>query len=189
MARRDAPAKGRNGNGKPGNGRPASRNGTAQREKWLLAGEAARALGVGVQTLHYYERERLVPPAPRSPAGYRLYPPELLQRIAFIRKAQALGLPLAEIREVLRLAARGTSPCGRVEAALQRRLEEVDERLRALEGFRAELAALVQAAPSLGRRRSEAQVCAIVEKARPLSGTIDPLAPLAPRRQRLPRSG
>ena len=47
-----------------------SANGTDQ----LLAGDVAKLLGVGVQTLHFYEREGLIPQVPRSPAGYRIYP-------------------------------------------------------------------------------------------------------------------
>ena len=129
-----------------------------------LAGDVARSLGVGVQTLHYYEREGLIPPPGRSAAGYRIYTPELVERIAFIRKAQALGLPLAEIKDILRLAQQGASPCGRVQAALAEKLAEVDRRLAELRSFRKDLAALVarDAEPSRQRRAS---VCAIVEDA------------------------
>src|SRR5690625_5317918 len=52
----------------------------------LRAGQAAAELGVGVQTLHYYEREELIPAPPRSTAGYRLYPPDLMERLRFIRQ-------------------------------------------------------------------------------------------------------
>lgn len=147
----------------------------------LLAGDVARALGVGVQTLHYYEREALIPPPPRSEAGYRLYPPALIERLAFIRKAQALGLPLAEIKEVLALAAQGTSPCGRVEAALAEKLAEVDRRLRELQGFRNELAALVARGAERPAAGAPAQICAIVEDAQaPTMGDVA-VAPLTRR--------
>lgn len=139
----------------------------------LLAGEVAKSLGVGVQTLHFYEREGLIPSPPRSESGYRLYTPELVERVRFIRKAQALGLPLGEIRDVLRLADEGTSPCGRVQRALADKLAEVDRRLEELQSFRHDLAALVGRAEDLGvpgtvhrpTRTGAAQVCAIVEDA------------------------
>ena len=131
----------------------------------MLAGDAAKALGIGVQTLHYYEREGLIPAPPRSEAGYRLYTPELVERVRFIRKAQALGLPLGEVREILRLAETGASPCGRVQCALEAKLREVDRRLRELRDFRRELAALVARSGELGARGNDAQVCAIVEEA------------------------
>lgn len=154
----------------------------------LLAGEAARSLGLGVQTLHYYEREGLIPAPPRSTSGYRLYTPHIVERVAFIRKAQALGLPLDEIREVLALVAQGTSPCGRVERALAGKLAEVDRRLAELRSFRRELAALVARAGAL-RGSGAAQLCAIVESALPDDGPVMPrnglsAAPLAPARRR-----
>lgn len=135
------------------------------RREWTLAGDVARALNIGVQTLHFYEREGLIAAPRRSESGYRLYTPELIDRVRFIRKAQALGLPLAEIKEILRLAARGSSPCGRVEAALATKLGEVDERLRELQSFRDELAGLVGTASDLRRNGPGGRVCAIVEEA------------------------
>lgn len=134
----------------------------------MLAGEAAEELGVGVQTLHFYEQQGLIPRPPRSASGYRLYTPEIVERVRFIRKAQALGFSLDEIKEILGLAKRGTSPCGRVQAALREKLGEVDRRLEELRGFRAELAALVEQAAELSAHESGAQVCSIVEEAQPL---------------------
>ncbi len=130
----------------------------------LLAGKAARALGVGVQTLHFYERQGLIPRPPRSESGYRLYTTEMIELIRFIRKAQALGFSLDEIKEILGLAQKGTSPCGTVQAALAEKLREVDHRLEQLRDFRSELVALIERAPS-SANEGDAQVCSIVEKA------------------------
>lgn len=138
------------------------------RSQGILAGDAAKVLGVGVQTLHYYEREGLLPAPPRSEHGYRLYSPDLLERVRFIRKAQALGLPLNEIRSILSLAERGKSPCGRVQRGLQEKLREVDARLNELRTFRDELAALVSRAPALSRSRESTRVCPIVDEAQVL---------------------
>lgn len=156
---------------------------TGLRTRGLLAGEVAKALGIGVQTLHYYERERLIPPPSRSEAGYRLYTPELVERVCFIRKAQALGLALEEIRHVVRLAEQGTSPCGRVQEALADKLADVDRRLAELREFREELAALVGHAARLGRRSGAGQVCAIVEKAPVIPAGVGSEAPLSRRRR------
>jgi DNA-binding transcriptional MerR regulator len=157
---------------------------TTRRPGAMLAGDVAKSLGVGVQTLHYYEREGLIPPPPRSASGYRTYTPELVDRIGFVRKAQALGLPLAEIRDVLRLADGGGCPCGHVQRALADKLREVDARLRELQSFRDELARLVRRAPQLSARAAGAKVCAIVEDApAPAAGEIAVAAPLARRRR------
>lgn len=159
---------------------------TSLRARGLLAGDVAKALGIGVQTLHYYEREGLIPPPPRSESGYRLYTPDLVERVRFIRKAQALGLPLDEIKDVLQLAERGTSPCGRVQAALQMKLAEVDARLRELHEFRGELAGLVERSMELSSNADSALVCAIVEEAAPLSVADGVSAALARRPGRRP---
>jgi DNA-binding transcriptional MerR regulator len=161
----------------------------ALRARSLLAGEVATQLGVGVQTLHYYEREGLLPLVPRSASGYRLYGPALIERLTFIRKAQALGLPLGEIKDVLDLIEQGTSLCGRVEAALAERLREVDARLRELRSFRNELAALIRSAPALCAREPGAHLCAIVEEGLRLGEAVRSRAPLlGARRARADRS-
>ena len=131
----------------------------------VLAGDAAKALGIGVQTLHFYEREGLIAPAPRSATGYRLYSPEVVERVRFVRKAQALGLPLDEVKEVLRLSDHGGCPCGHVQEALTSKLAEVDERLKELRNFRKELAGLVARSAVLRSNKMGAAVCAIVEHA------------------------
>ena len=136
----------------------------------LRVGEAAAELGVGVQTLHYYEREALIPPPPRSGSGYRIFPADLMERLRFIRRAQALGLSLAEIRETLDLAEIGESPCGRVQAALAQKLKEVDRRLSELMAFREQLHDLIESAPRLQAESPAGRVCTIVEHAHPISG-------------------
>lgn len=137
-------------------------------EQWaerMLAGEAAKLLGVGVQTLHFYEQQGLIPHPPRSASGYRLYTPPIMERLQFIRKAQTLGFSLDEIKEILDLAKQGTSPCGTVQKALAEKLEAVDRRLEELHSFRSDLATLIRQAPKLSAREATGQVCSIVEEA------------------------
>lgn len=160
---------------------------TTEKNECLRAGQAAAELGVGVQTLHYYEREGLIPSPPRSAAGYRLFPPDLMDQLRFIRRAQALGLSLTEIRETLELAAVGESPCGRVQNALAHRLREVDRRLEELSAFRDQLADLVSRAPLLGSREPGQGVCAIVESAPPMPAAVRAGAPLRTRGEKRTR--
>jgi len=134
----------------------------------MLAGEAAKVVGVGIQTLHFYEQQGLIPHPPRSEGGYRIYTPEIVERVRFIRKAQALGFSLDEVKEIFGLVRQGSSPCGRVQTKLAEKLKEVDRRLEKLRGFRAELASLVAQAAELSTHGAEGGVCSIVEEARPL---------------------
>ena len=87
----------------------------------LPVGSIAKKAGVGVQTLHYYERIGLLPKPTRSEANYRLYSPDALRRVRFIKKAQALGFTLAEIKQILDLKSHGRAPC--------RKVTELDENI------------------------------------------------------------
>ena len=107
-------------------------------EQQLTIGEVARAVGVATTTLRYYEREGLLSPTDRSRAGYRLYDDEAVQRLEFIRAAQAVGFTLDDIRALLEL--NGDSSCQQVQALIERRLAEVDEKLADLARVRSTLA-------------------------------------------------
>ena len=65
--------------------------------KLLKIGALASKAGLSRDAIRFYEREALLPQAPRTPAGYRLYSAEALARLRFIKHAQALGLSLTEI--------------------------------------------------------------------------------------------
>lgn len=123
----------------------------------MLAAQA----GVSPDTLRFYERQGLLAPPKRSAAGYRLYEPQALDRVVFIKRAQALGLALSEVREILRVADRGTAPCEHVRRTLARRLAEVDARISELMALRATL----QRALARSRRLPLARscICEIIE--------------------------
>ncbi len=63
-------------------------------------GEVAKAAGVGVETVRFYERKGLIPDPPRRPSGYRAYPEADVDQIVFIRYAKKLGFSLEEIRDI-----------------------------------------------------------------------------------------
>lgn len=75
-------------------------------------GALSSRTGCNIETIRYYERVGLLPPPARSAAGYRLYSPGLVDRLAFIRRARALGFTLEEVRALLRLAESRSGSCG-----------------------------------------------------------------------------
>src|SRR6266571_7480479 len=95
----------------------------------LKVGAVAKAAGVGVQTLHYYERMGLLPKPERSAANYRLYSPEAIRRVQFIKKAQAVGLTLEETKQILDLKDHGREPCRQVAELGEKHLREINARL------------------------------------------------------------
>lgn len=112
-------------------------------------GTLALRAGVGVQTVRYYERKGLLSPRARLASGYRRYSAVELARIRFIRRAQALGFSLKEIRELLTLSAH--RDIARVRRSAQAKLTVVEERIVALGKVRDALSSLVAACPGHGR--------------------------------------
>ena len=104
----------------------------------------ARQAGVSPDAVRFYEREGLLPPPDRSPAGYREYDESTTHRLRFIKGAQAMGLKLAEIRELLEIQDRGACPCGHTRTLVERRISEIDAEMQRLSAIRAELAAMAE---------------------------------------------
>lgn len=96
-------------------------------ERLFTIGELARAAEVPTSTVRYYEREGILRPAGRSASNYRLYSAQDVERLRFIRAAQATGFTLKDVTELLRPA-----PCGKVQGLIEHRLESVAERMRHL---------------------------------------------------------
>jgi DNA-binding transcriptional MerR regulator len=108
----------------------------------VLIGEVADATGVTTKTLRFYERERLLHEPDRTGGGYRDYQPQAVDRVVFIRQAQAAGLTLGQIREILEIRDGGRAPCGHVTILVDARLAEVEQRLAELEHTRTQLRGL-----------------------------------------------
>lgn len=108
----------------------------------MRIGEVAQASGTTTKTLRYYEDIGLLPAADRTPAGYRDYGPEVLDRLDFIRRGQAAGLTLAHIGQVLDIRDRGQAPCQHVTDLLDTRLAVIDRQLAELAQLRTTIATL-----------------------------------------------
>jgi len=110
----------------------------------MRIGDIAHQAGVSVKTIRYYERIGILAPASREPNGYRSYEPEVLDRLTFTRSAQAAGLTLGEIREVIAFRERGEPPCAHVLDLIAHRSTELTERIAQLEALRADLETLAK---------------------------------------------
>lgn len=117
--------------------------------KPLTIGKLARAAGVNVETVRYYQRCGLMP----RPGRY--YPPALLARLRFIRRAQELGFTLKEIAELLRLDG---AACGEARGLAERKRADIEARLKDLTAIRRTLDRLLRACAS-GR----SPTCPIIE--------------------------
>lgn len=104
------------------------------RETLTILALSKRA-GVSSKTLRYWESLGLLPRAARSHTGYRLFDPESLRYIGFIKKSKALGLTLAEMREILRLARTGRCPCPEVIEWADGKIKSLEEQIKSLSGL------------------------------------------------------
>ena len=102
----------------------------------MRTGEVAAEAGVNVQTLRYYERRGLLPEPARRESGYRVYGPEAVRTVRFIKRAQELGFGLAEAESLLALAAGGPESCDAARALADEKLAELERRIADLEAMR-----------------------------------------------------
>lgn len=109
----------------------------------LTIGRLARASGVNLETIRYYERLGLMPEPPRTEGGHRLYDEPHRRRLSFIRRARELGFTLEQIRELLRLSDEEGQPCGAVVRIAGAHLEDVRRKIADLTRLEAILAKAV----------------------------------------------
>ena len=104
-------------------------------ENQLQIGEVAALAGVSVDAVRYYEKRRLLTRAPRSTSNFRLFTPDTVERIRFIKQAQEMGLSLEEIKELL-TSDGGAPQCRRVRALLKEKITDIDHRMKQLRKFK-----------------------------------------------------
>lgn len=111
----------------------------------LKIGELAHLSGLSVKTIRYYEDIGLLAPTvERSSSGYRLFQSQVLNRLAFIKRAQSLGLSLQEIKPLLALHDRGELPCPEVKEQLQKKINAIAAEMEVLKTQQAELQSVLK---------------------------------------------
>ncbi len=109
----------------------------------MQIGQLAQQAGVAIDTVRYYERQGLLPPPQRRASGYRQYGDQDVTRLRFIRRAKDLGFTLQEIQDLLALSSNSQADRGDVRSLAQRRLSDIEHKLRELAAMRDALAQLV----------------------------------------------
>ncbi|MGH7546783.1 MAG: MerR family DNA-binding protein [Gemmatimonadales bacterium] len=116
----------------------------------LRIGAVALQAGVNVQPLRYYEQRGLLGKPERTPSGYREYPPQAVQVVRFIKRAQDLGFTLNEIADLMRLRQTRGRDRRRVRALAAAKLADIKGKIRHLQSMRRALATLVESCECAG---------------------------------------
>ncbi len=104
-------------------------------------GLLARAAGVNIETIRYYQRVGLIQEPKKPATGYRVYPPETVDRITFIKRAKDLGFSLKEIIELLEL---GDGHCLDMQNRAENKLTHIDQQIKDLKKLRNTLDTLIK---------------------------------------------
>ena len=132
----------------------------------MLIGDLAARAGLSAKAIRFYEQAGLLPQPPRTPGGYRDYPPGALDRLAFIRHAQSAGFTLADIRGVLAIRDSGQAPCQHVSALIGEHLAQVERRIAELTRARDALKDLQRRAAATDPADcAESEICVILTTA------------------------
>jgi DNA-binding transcriptional MerR regulator len=143
----------------------------AKKRRAMTIGEVAARSGLKPDALRYYERLGLIARPDRTDGGFRVYTPEIFERLYFVGQAQRSGLTLAEIRALLSADSwRGAAQCHQVQRVLQQKVSELDERLSEIRSVR----------HTLKRYLNQCE--------RALAGSSDQDCPVVTRLKRSPRS-
>jgi Cu(I)-responsive transcriptional regulator len=129
----------------------------------MTIGDLAKATGVKVVTIRYYEQAGLLPLPPRTEGNYRTYKPEHFRRLQFIRRLRDLGFTLEQVRDLLRLASDTSQACDEVDRITHEHLVTVEEKISDLRKLASELRRLSQCCQGGGQIAE----CRIIEALTP----------------------
>ena len=102
---------------------------TASRADGQSIGELSRATGVNIETIRYYERIKMLPSPRRTEGGHRVYGPDEMRSLAFIRRGRELGFTLDEVRALLDLGGPGKASCRDVRKIAAHHLEHIRSKI------------------------------------------------------------
>jgi MerR family mercuric resistance operon transcriptional regulator len=136
----------------------------------VTIGELARAAGVNVETIRYYERIKLLPQPVRAPRRHRIYGQEHLRRLVFIRRARELQFSIVQVHELLAFAGPGQLPCCDVKLIAAKQLTHIRAKISDLCKLELMLATAVEKCS--GQQRAECPVLDLLDSHRTLATCI-----------------
>jgi MerR family transcriptional regulator, copper efflux regulator len=128
----------------------------------FLIGQVTNLSGIPIRTIRYYESLGLITSSGRTEGGFRQFDRDVLTRLAFIKRAQSLGLSLEEIRGILQVYDQGNPPCGEIKEKLLAKQSQIDHQITELLTLRSEIGELL-AGWNHQPRQPEEKICPIIQ--------------------------
>ncbi len=116
----------------------------------LSVGKLAKAAGIKIESVRFYEKRGLLPEPNRLPSGYRIYSGETVKRIRFIKRAQELGFTLEEIANLLAITDNPNADCGDIRDQAEDKIADIKQRINDLNAMHAALSKLRKYCPGKG---------------------------------------
>lgn len=116
----------------------------------LTIGGLAKSGGVNLQTIRYYERQELLTPVARTESGYRIYQPDTVRRLRFIKRAQDLGFSLRDIKDLLSLRLDKHTTAADIRERAKVKRADVEQKIRQLQAIQASLSRLIKSCNGCG---------------------------------------
>ncbi|PHJ67343.1 hypothetical protein VF14_00530 [Nostoc linckia z18] len=129
-----------------------------QKQGLFFIGQIAVESGIPIKTIRYYEELGLLKCSGRTRGGFRLFSPEVLDRLAFIKRAQKLGLSLQEIREFLQICDEECFSSEEITNKLKDTILEIDPQIQQLRRLKTELKQLIPGVQILDK--TDCRICA-----------------------------
>ena len=129
----------------------------------LTIGQVAKQTGLTPKAVRLYEQEGIIGELKRTEAGYRIYQPEDVALLIFVRQARLLGLQLDEIKRIVGLHRSGSRPCQTVLGLLSKRIVEIDDKIAELRSLRKTLSSVCNHAEEQQQKGKSVVVCSLIE--------------------------
>ncbi len=128
----------------------------------FLIGQVTNLSGIPIRTIRYYESLGLIASSGRTEGGFRQFSTDVLTRLAFIKRAQSLGLSLEEIKDILQVHDQGQPPCGEIKEKLAEKLAQIDSQITQLLTLRSEIGELLDGW-DINSGQQEDTICPIIQ--------------------------
>ncbi|MFN8673818.1 MAG: MerR family transcriptional regulator [Candidatus Sericytochromatia bacterium] len=132
------------------------------RTKYLIK-DISELLDLNPKTIRFYEDEGIIPKAKRNKSNYRVYTTHDVNRIAFVKKARALGISIEDIKKIIAIREGGELPCCTVISILERNEKELEEKIQEMQNFKDKISHVIKNFKENIKVGKNGEICGLIE--------------------------